>query len=138
MIGRDLDRMMQMWAELLGEIESSPMQQSMWERVPDRMKRPKVGTVEDRDEDIVLTADLPGIEKKDIELSVDHNSIAFKAKTKRHTSNGLSSEGRDYDFGQSFDFELNPEEVKATFVNGVLDVVVKKAEGTQGKTIEIE
>tara|TARA_R100000656_G_scaffold40041_2_gene33450 strand:+ start:78 stop:464 length:387 start_codon:yes stop_codon:yes gene_type:complete len=128
MFGRDLDRMMQMWAELLGEIESSPMQQSMWERVPDRMKLPKVGTVEDRDEDIVLTADLPGIEKKDIELSVDHNSIAFKAKT----------EERDYDFGQSFDFELNPEEVKATFVNGVLDVVVKKAEGTKGKTIQIE
>ena len=128
MFGRDLDRMMQMWAELLGEIEGSPMQQSIWERVPDRMKLPKVGTVEDRDEDIVLTADLPGIEKKDIELSVDHNSIAFKAKT----------EGRDYDFGQSFDFELNPEEVKATFVNGVLDVVVKKAEGTKGKTIQIE
>jgi HSP20 family protein len=120
--------MMQMWAELLGEIEGSPMQQSIWERVPDRMKLPKVGTVEDRDEDIVLTADLPGIEKKDIELSVDHNSIAFKAKT----------EERDYDFGQSFDFELNPEEVKATFVNGVLDVVVKKAEGTKGKTIQIE
>jgi len=128
MFGRDLDRMMQMWAELLGEIEGSPMQQSIWERVPDRMKLPKVGTVEDRDEDIVLTADLPGIEKKDIELSVDHNSIAFKAKT----------EERDYDFGQSFDFELNPEEVKATFVNGVLDVVVKKAEGTKGKTIQIE
>jgi len=128
MFGRDLDRMMQMWAELLGEIEGSPMQQSIWERVPDRMKLPKVGTVEDRDEDIVLTADLPGIEKKDIELSVDHNSIAFKAKT----------EERDYDFGQSFDFELNPEEVKATFVNGVLDVVEKKAEGTKGKTIQIE
>ena len=61
MFGRDLDRMMQMWAELLGEIEGSPMQQSMWERVPDRMKRPKIGTVEDRDEDIVLTADLPDI-----------------------------------------------------------------------------
>ena len=128
MFGRDLDRMMQMWAELLGEIEGSPMQQSIWERVPDRMKLPKVGTVEDRDEDIVLTADLPGIEKKDIELSVDHNSIAFKAKT----------EERDYDFGQSFDFELNPEEVKATFVNGVLDVVVKKAEGIKTKTIQIE
>ena len=30
-----------------------------------------VGTVEDRDDSIVLTADLPGVEKKDIELSVD-------------------------------------------------------------------
>ena len=128
MFGRDLDRMMQMWAELLGEIEGLPVHNNMWEKVPNKTRRREIGTVEDRDEDIVLTADLPGIEKKDIELSVDHDSIAFKAKT----------EGRDYDFGQSFDFKLNPEEVKATFVNGVLDVVVKKAEGTKGKTIQIE
>ena len=91
-------------------------------------KRKEIGSVEDRDTELVLSADLPGIEKEDIELKVDSHSIAFSAKT----------EERNYDYGQSFDFELNPEEVRATFVNGVLDVVVKKAEGTQGKTIEIE
>ena len=126
MFGRALDRMMQMWAELLGEIEAMPI--SAPQKAHLFPRRNSIGNIEDRDEDIVLSADLPGVEKKDIELSVDHNSIAFKAKT----------EGRDYDFGQSFDFELNPEEVKATFVNGVLDVVVKKAEGTKGKTIQIK
>ena len=128
MFGRDAERMMQMWVDLLNEIEGSPLRNPMWERVPDSMKRKQIGSVEDRDTEIVLSADLPGIEKKDIELKVDGNSIAFSAKT----------EERNYDFGQSFDFELNPEEVKATFNNGVLDVVVMKAEGTQGKTIEIE
>jgi HSP20 family protein len=118
--------MMQMWAELLGEIEMVPI--SVPQKAHLFPRRKSIGNVEDRDEDIVLSADLPGVEKKDIELSVDHNSIAFKAKT----------EERDYDFGQSFDFELNPEEVKATFVNGVLDVVVKKAEGIKTKTIQIE
>ncbi len=126
MFGRDLDRMMQMWAELLGEIEAMPISEPQKNQLFSR--RRSVGNVEDRGEDIVLSADLPGVEKKDIELSVDHNSIAFRAKT----------EERDYDFGQSFDFELNPEEVKATFVNGVLDVVVKKVEGTKSKTIQIE
>ena len=126
MFGRDLDRMMQMWAELLGEIEMMPISAPQKTQLFPRRK--SIGNIEDRDEDIVLSADLPGVEKEDIELSVDHNSIAFKANT----------EGRDYDFGQSFDFELNPEEVKATFVNGVLDVVVKKTEGTKGKTIQIE
>ena len=122
MFGRDAERMMDMWMGLLEELERNTHHNSFAER------RRQIGTVEDRDEDVVLSADLPGVEKKDIELSVDHNSVAFKAKT----------EGRDYDFAQSFDFELNPEEVKATFVNGVLDVVVKKAEGTQSKTIQIE
>ena len=128
MFGRDTERMMQMWVDLLNEIEGHPLRNPMWERVPDSMKRKQIGSVEDRDTEIVLSADLPGIEKKDIELKVDGNSIAFSAKT----------EERNYDFGQSFDFELNPEEVKATFNNGVLDVVVQKAEGTQGKTIKIE
>ena len=122
MFGRDVERMMEMWADLLNEIERPLPRTTRFN------SKPRIGTVEDRGEDIVLSADLPGVEKKDIELSVDHNSIAFKAKT----------EARDYDFGQSFDFELNPEEVKATFVNGVLDVVVKKAEGTKSKTIQIE
>jgi len=128
MFGRDSERMMQMWVDLLNEIEGHPLRNPMWERVPDSMKRQQIGSVEDKDNEIVLSADLPGIEKKDIELKVDGNSIAFSAKT----------EERNYDFGQSFDFELNPEEVKATFNNGVLDVVVQKAEGTQGKTIKIE
>jgi HSP20 family protein len=128
MFGRDSERMMQMWVDLLNEIEGHPLRNPMWERVPDSMKRQQIGSVEDKDNEIVLSADLPGIEKKDIELKVDGNSIAFSAKT----------EERNYDFGQSFDFELDPEVVKATFINGVLDVVVQKAEGTQGKTIKIE
>ena len=128
MFGRDAERMMQMWVELLNEIEGSPLRNPMWERVPDSIKRQQIGSVEDRDTEIVLSADLPGIEKKDIELKVDNHSIAFSAKT----------EERDYDFGQSFDFELKPSGAKATFVNGVLDVVVEKSVGTQGKTIKIE
>ena len=123
MFGRDADRMMDMWVDLLNEIERIPSKSR-----PFMQKRKEIGSVEDRDIELVLSADLPGIEKEDIELKVDSHSIAFSAKT----------EERNYDYGQSFDFELNPEEVRATFVNGVLDVVVKKAEGTQGKTIEIE
>ena len=121
---RELERAMEMWVDLLNEIEGT---------IPSKMrpfteKRKDIGSVEDRDTEIVLSADLPGVEKKDIELKVDNHSIAFSAKT----------EERNYDFGQSFDFELNPDEVKAMFNNGVLDVVVKKSEGTQGKTIKIE
>jgi HSP20 family protein len=126
MFGRDAERMMQMWVDLLNEIEGHPVRGNFMDRVPD--KRRRVGNVEDRDDSIVLSADLPGVEKKDIELKVDAHSIAFSAE----------AEGRDYDFGQSFDFELDPDNVKATFNNGVLDVVIGKAEGTQGKTIEIE
>mgnify|MGYP001262547830 FL=1 len=115
--------MMDMWMDLLNQLE-----QGDFTRTPSFSKRRQVGSVEDRDTEIVLSADLPGVEKKDIELKVDSHSVAFSAKT----------ENRNYDFGQSFDFELDSDDVKATFVNGVLDVVISKKEGTQGKTIEIE
>ncbi len=44
-------------------------------------------TIEEREDCIVLTADLPGVEKKDIELSVHSESVSFKAST----------EDRDYE-----------------------------------------
>jgi HSP20 family molecular chaperone IbpA len=124
MWGRDAERMMDMWVDLLNHIEVDERRRN-WD-TPRRTG--SIGSVEEREDSIVLSADLPGVEKKDIELSVDSNSIAFKAKT----------EERNYDFAQSFDFELNPEEVKAIFNNGVLDVTVMKVEPSQGKIIEIE
>ena len=114
--------MMDMWVDLLSHIENDDRQMS-WNRT-----QPKIGTVEEREDCIVLTADLPGVEKKDIELSVHAESVAFKATT----------EDRDYDFAQSFDFELNPNKVKATFNNGVLDVTIHKITPTKGKIIKIE
>ena len=119
---RNTERMMEMWADLLSQIEN----EERGEQYNRSQKR--IGNIEDRDTEIVLSADLPGVEKKDIELSVHTDSISFKASTK----------DRNYDFGQSFDFELKPSGVKATFVNGVLDVVVQKAVETQGKIIKIE
>jgi|TARA_R110000796_G_scaffold100932_1_gene209663 HSP20 family protein len=119
---KNTERMMDMWVDLLSHIENDDRQMS-WNRT-----HPKIGTVEERDNCIVLTADLPGVEKKDIELSVNVDSVAFKATT----------EDRDYDFGQSFDFELNPSKVKATFNNGVLDVTIHKIAPTKGKIIKIE
>jgi HSP20 family protein len=112
---------MEMWVDLLSQIENGEGGRE-WNRSRSH------GTVEEREDCIVLTADLPGVEKKDIELSVHSESVSFKAST----------EDRDYDFGQSFDFELNPDEVKATFNNGVLDVTIRKVAPSKGKIIKIK
>ena len=119
---RNTERMMEMWADLLSQIENEE-REAQYTR-----SQKRIGNIEDRKDSVVLTADLPGVEKKDIELSVHADSIAFKATTK----------DRNYDFGQAFDFELNPDEVKAIFNNGVLDVTVKKIEPSKGKIIKIE
>ena len=119
---RNTERMMDMWMDMLSQIENDE-RSDVW-----NSKVQRVGTIEEKNDSITLTADLPGVEKKDIELSVHSDSVAFK----------VSTEDRNYDFGQSFDFELNPEGVKATFNNGVLDVTVMKIEPSEGKIIKIE
>ena len=119
---RNTERMMDMWMDMLSQIENDE-RSDVW-----NSKVQRVGTIEEKNDSIILTADLPGVEKKDIELSVHSDSVAFK----------VSTEDRNYDFGQSFDFELNPEGVKATFNNGVLDVTVMKIKPSEGKIIKIE
>jgi HSP20 family molecular chaperone IbpA len=87
-----------------------------------------IGDWEDRNGTIAITADMPGVEKKDIELNVDKHTVSVAAKT----------EERDYGFTKKFQPELNPDEVEAEFNNGVLDIKIQKAEEDKGKKIDIQ
>ena len=83
---------------------------------------------EERDKDIVFTIDMPGVEKKDIEIEVEDHFIKV-------TSN---SNGRDYHYTRRFKPKVDVESAVATFKNGVLDIVVKKLEEKKGKQVKIK
>ena len=87
-----------------------------------------IGEWEDRNGEMCITVDMPGIQKKDIELNVDKHSVSVSAKT----------EDRDYSFKKTFETELNPDKVLAKFNNGVLDMKIHKAEESKGKKITIK
>ena len=87
-----------------------------------------IGTWDDANGHITATFDMPGVEKKDIDLNVDINSVSVKAK----------NDDREYSYSQDFTFSLNADEVKATFNNGVLDIKIQKAEESKGIKIDIE
>ena len=91
-------------------------------------KSPSIGEWEDRNGEIAITVDMPGIHKKDIELTVDKHIVRVVATT----------EDRDYSFSKEMQMELNPSKVKANFNNGVLDITIKKAQESQGKKIAIK
>ena len=92
------------------------------------MRRDDIGDWEDKNGEITLTVDMPGVEKKDIELNVDKHGVTVKAETK----------DRDYSFNKMFETVLNPEGVTAKFNNGVLDIKIQKAEEDKGKKITIK
>ena len=92
------------------------------------VRNPSIGDWEDRNGDIAITVDMPGIQKKDIELTVDKHMVKVTAVT----------EDRDYSFSKEMQMELNPSKVKAKFNNGVLDITIEKAKESQGKKIAIK
>ena len=85
---------------------------------------------EDRDKDIVFTIDMPGVQKKDIDINVEPNSISVKAE------NGGK---RKYNYSRRFKPSVDVDTAKATFKNGVLDITIQKIESKPtGKTISIQ
>lgn len=104
------------------------------EMVPDRVRTSKPkheGTMsyEDREKDIVFTIDMPGVEKKDIDITVLEHSIIVKSE----------SNGRKYNYARKFKPSVDENSATATFKNGVLDISIKKIEGKEiGKQVKIK
>ena len=111
----------------LDSIIAVPMVSTRYPQVND-IKDINIGTWDDANGHITATFDMPGVEKKDIDLNVDINSVSVGAK----------NDDREYSYSQDFNFSLNPKEVKATFNNGVLDIKIQKAEESKGIKIDIE
>ena len=84
---------------------------------------------EDREKDIVFTIDMPGVEKKDIDITVLEHSILVKSE----------SNGRKYNYARKFKPSVDENSATATFKNGVLDISIKKIEGKEiGKQVKIK
>ena len=118
-----LDELMDTWMNMIDEMNRP-------RRMHRAMDRPAsaIGDWEDRNGEIVFTIDMPGVQKKDIELNVDKHMVKVQANT----------EERDYSFNKEMSVELNPDKVKANFNNGVLDITIQKAEESKGKKIAIK
>lgn len=94
-------------------------------------------------EGYVVKADLPGLTKKDISVSIENNTLTlsgertFEKKEESETFNRIErSYGR---FTRSFGLPSNvdPSAVKATFADGVLTIEIPKAEEAKSRAIEI-
>lgn len=93
-------------------------------------KNHNIGDWEDRNGEIAITVDMPGIDKKAIKLTVDKHKVVVSAAS--------DDGGRDYSFSETYEVELNPNKVSAEFNNGVLDIKIQKAEEHKGKDIKIK
>ena len=103
---------------------------------------PTVDIYENKDQ-IVLEAELPGMNREDFELTVENNVLTLRGDRrfeKRDESDNYHRVERSYgSFSRSFTLPqtVSPENVTAEYKNGVLRVVLQKREALKARRIEI-
>ena len=124
-----LTEIMDAWMDMMNMPISNAMNQHATKMAVPSMRDTKdIGDWEDKNGEITLTIDMPGVQKKDIELNIDTHKVSVKAETKE----------RDYSFEKRFEAMMNPDKVDAKFNNGVLDIKIQKAEEYKGKKVTIK
>lgn len=127
-VKRNLDRM-------FGEYEDDDSSvSSFW--------RPAVDIFETKD-NLVLRAELPGMTKDEIKISVENNVLTLKGE--RHLDSEVKRENyhrieRTYGtFHRSFTLpsQVDRNRIQARFENGVLEVTMPRSEEAKTKEIEI-
>ncbi len=100
--------------------------------------------VYDAGDKIVVKAELPGVSKDDIEITVRENELVIKGEKKKEEEvkedNYYYSERSFGKFVRSIRLpvQIKPDEVKAKFKNGVLEIELPKIEEARPKEIKVE
>jgi HSP20 family protein len=104
---------------------------------------PKVDII-DRDDEVFIRAELPGVDKKDIDISMTDNTVTIKGETRkeekeekgdyfrRETSHGC------YTRTLSLPADVNTDKTNATFKDGVLELTMPKIERAKRRNIEVK
>ena len=93
---------------------------------------------------LMLKAELPGLSKDDIDIQVRDNRLTLKGE-RRHEKetkeeNYLRVERVYGTFQRVFSLptDVQPDKIRATFKDGVLEVIIPKAEAAKPKHIKVE
>lgn len=98
--------------------------------------------IREEDGDIVISADLPGVNKEDISLKADDEGVEITAEgsteVKEENEKYLRRERSARKFRRKIQWptQVDPETVEASYEDGVLEVRAEK-ENSEGHDIEI-
>jgi HSP20 family protein len=99
--------------------------------------------IKDTKDNVVLTFELPGMEKKDIKVLVKDGNLVVSGertfKSEQQDDNRIRSEIRQGKFSRSFSLPdtVNPENIGADYKNGMLEIRLAKLEEVKPKEIEV-
>lgn len=98
--------------------------------------------VGENEKNIILRCDLPGVNKEDIKIDVTGDTLSISGEKKMIEDGDIKYhkiERINGTFSRTFKIgiPIDQENIKAAFKNGVLEIIVPKAEKLAQKKIEI-
>ena len=110
---------------------------------PEHVSYPAVDITEQEHETVVL-AELPGVKKEDVKIKFENDVLTISGERKQYEiskdARVLLHELRVRQFSRAIEFEnaVDEEKISAEMNNGVLRVVLPKAEEVKPHTIEVK
>jgi HSP20 family protein len=135
---RNLDRMFDEFLSDFGKFELSPFNSDNLS-----MFKPSLD-VSETDAEIKVSAELPGLDEKDIDVSLMHNVLTISGQKKAEKEDkGENYHRVERSYGSfkrsiALPSEVDADKVEAAFKNGVLTVHLPKTTETQTKRIAVK
>ena len=111
--------------------------------VPSEKREPFIDVM-DGDKEIIATAEMPGLEKKDIKINVTEDMLEISAETKQEEKKEekgyIYRERRSGSYYRAISLPspVDPDNSKATYENGVLEIKMPKTEVKKKTPLMIE
>lgn len=135
-----MDRMME---DFFGR-RVRPLWPERWSRTDEMEVKPPIVDVFEEKDDIVVKAELPGIEKDNIEVNLTDHTLTIKGEKKKEEEikeeNYYRAERSYGSFLRTLELprDVRADQVKASFKNGILEVRIPKTEEAKAKEIKVK
>ena len=113
------------------------------EIVPAESRKPFIDVIE-TDKEVIATAEMPGLEKQDIKINLAEDRLEISAETKheekKEEKGYLYRERRSGSYYRAISLPspVDPDNSKASYKNGVLEIKMPKTEIKKKKPLKIE
>lgn len=99
-------------------------------------------TLEDKGATLTVRAEVPGLNEKDLEITLDNSTLTLKGQRRDEVPEGYSTHRKEraaYRFSRSFQLpaKVDADKTEAALKNGVLTVTLHKAQEAQPRQISV-
>ena len=137
---RDMDRMLE---DFFGR-RVRPWWPERWSRFDETEARPPNVDVFEEKDDLVVKAELPGMDKENIEVNLTDHTLTIKGEKKKEEEvkkeNYYRAERSYGTFVRTLELprDVQADKVKAAFKNGILEVRMPKTEEAKAKEVKVK